>query len=97
MTTFPDVKSAEQFAKSIVDAKLAACVSMVPGVASIYRWKGKIEEGSEVLLIMKTSKGKIKILEEVVKKSHPAELPEFLALSAEGSAEYAAWIESETS
>jgi periplasmic divalent cation tolerance protein len=69
---------------------------MVPQAVSTYRWKGKVEETAEVLLIIKTSKAKAKLLEEVVRKSHPSELPEFVSFSAEGSAEYLAWIESET-
>ncbi|MFH0956470.1 MAG: divalent-cation tolerance protein CutA [Candidatus Aenigmatarchaeota archaeon] len=96
LTTFPDSKSAEKFAQSSLKAGLAACVSIVPGVTSIYRWKGKIEKGSELLLIMKTSKGKVKALEEAVKKGHPYELPEFLSVPAEGSGEYMAWIGKET-
>jgi periplasmic divalent cation tolerance protein len=87
LTTFKDNKSAEKFANSILAARLAACVSIVPGVRSIYRWKGKIEKGSEVLLIIKTSKGKTKALKEAVKKNHPYELPEFLVVPAEASGE----------
>jgi periplasmic divalent cation tolerance protein len=96
MTTFPSEASAEKFAKTILKTRLAACVSIVPGMKSLYRWKGKIEKGSEVLLIMKTSKGKVKALEQAVKKGHPYELPEFVVVPAKGSSEYAAWIGDET-
>lgn len=86
---------AEALARGLVEAKLAACVNVVPGVVSHYRWKGKLHRDREVLLIAKTSASKLKALTKWVKAHHPYELPEVLALPvAGGSAAYLKWLSS---
>jgi len=96
MTTCPDAKSAEKMSRVILEKRLAACVNAVPGLRSRYWWKGKIEEGSEVLLIMKTRKSMAERLEKAVRENHPYELCEFLVVPAGGSAGYLKWIDAET-
>eukprot|EP00921_Rhytidocystis_pertsovi_P009947 GHVQ01015917.1.p1 GENE.GHVQ01015917.1~~GHVQ01015917.1.p1 ORF type:complete len:178 (+),score=16.45 GHVQ01015917.1:38-571(+) len=72
--------SSEQFASQIVAEKLVACVNIVSGVKSIYSWGGKIETDQEVLLMMKTKKSALQKLKEFVKKNHPYEVPEVVAM-----------------
>lgn len=91
--TAPDKAVAERLAERIVEAGLAACVNVVPGATSIYRWKGKIERDSEVLLIAKTLAPQVEKLAAFVKANHPYELPELVALPVlSGSPEYLKWV-----
>jgi len=89
---------ARKIALAVVGQKLAACVNMISEpVNSVYRWKGKVETGSEYLLVMKTSKERLKELEEAVLSLHSYETPEFLVLNAEGgSSAYLEWIAAST-
>lgn len=96
LTTFPDGESARKFAAAVVDIRLAACVTVLPPVESIFRWEGNIQEGREVMAIVKTTKEKVAALETVLKEGHKYELPEFIMLDAHASKEYAAWVEKET-
>ncbi|MFI5347723.1 MAG: divalent-cation tolerance protein CutA [Elusimicrobiota bacterium] len=93
LVTVPSGGKAESMAEGAVEANLAACVNVIPGVVSIYRWKGRVHRDSESLLVIKTTVSKLKALERWVKARHPYELPEFLALPiASGSKEYLAWL-----
>ena len=93
LVTVPRGGKAESLAEGAVEAGLAACVNIVPGVVSIYRWKGRIHRDGESLLVIKTTAKKLKALEAWVKQRHPYELPEFVALSVDsGSKEYLAWM-----
>ncbi len=96
LTTCPDLKHAETLSDIILDRKLAACVSIVPGIRSKYNWKGKRESGDELLLIIKTTSVKRDALEKAVRENHPYELPEFLAIEASGSKGYLDWLTEET-
>ena len=93
LVTAPDEVVAERLARSLVTARLAACVNRVPGVVSTYRWEGVVEEGAEVLLIIKTTAQELSALEAAVSAEHPYETPEFVALDpAHVSAPYLDWL-----
>lgn len=97
LTTFPDAEKARQIGTIWVESQLAACVNLLPGVESIYRWQGKTESSAEVLAVVKTTRGRLGELEASLRELHPYELPECLVLSPEGgSAEYLAWVRGET-
>jgi periplasmic divalent cation tolerance protein len=89
---------AVKIAHSVVKHKLAACVNMISEpVQSVYRWKGKVETAFEYLLVIKTTKDRLKELEEEVLGLHSYETPEFLVLNVEsGSASYLEWIATST-
>ncbi len=92
-----DDKNGEKIAKRIIEKKLAACVSIIPNITSIYRWEGKIVKDSEKLLIIKTTAQKLDELRHFIKEHHPYELPEFIAVPIEyGLPEYFMWLSKNT-
>ncbi len=95
--TAPDESSAKALADALLERRLAACVSRLPGVRSSYRWQGRIEQADEVLLLIKTTRERFAELREAVQALHPYEVPELLALEAhDGLAAYLAWVQGET-
>lgn len=94
--TCPNKRNATRMAKLILEKKLAACVNIVPGLTSMYRWRGKLEKSTEVLLIIKTREDLTKKLGKLIKDNHPYELAEFITLPAGGSKEYLDWVGEET-
>ena len=97
LSTAPSEEIAEHLARSLVDERLAACVNRVPGVQSTYRWEGKVETATEVLLIIKTHSACAPELTRRLQELHPYEVPEVLALPVgAGSAAYLAWIKAAT-
>ncbi len=86
---------AQRIARAVVNARLAACVNILPGaVQSIYRWKGKIESARERLLLIKTSRKRLAKLQAAVERLHSYDVPEFIAIPiATGSSGYLSWIE----
>ena len=93
LVTAPSPEVAAGLARALVEARLAACGSVVPGLRSIYRWEGKVQDEAEVLLILKTTRGRFEALRDEVLRRHPYQVPEVLALPVEaGSAAYLAWI-----
>lgn len=93
ISTFADKDSASQFGTTAVESQLAACVNLIPGVTSIYQWKGRIEEEAEVIALIKTTTGKLVELEAFLQKNHPYDEPECVVLPIEaGSAGYLDWI-----
>ena len=85
---------AERLARALLDSRLAACVNVVPGVRSFYRWKGEIESEAEYLLIIKTSRDLFPALRTEIEKLHPYEVPELLALPVLAGAEnYLGWLD----
>ena len=86
---------AQRIARAVVNARLAACVNILPGaVQSIYRWKGKIESAHERLLLIKTSRKRLAKLQAAVERLHSYDVPEFIAIPiATGSSGYLSWIE----
>ena len=95
--TAPDAQSARRIARTLVEERLAACVNIVPGVASIYRWEGAVHEDAEQLLLAKTTADRLAALAERLAVVHPYALPELVALTPSGgSARYLAWVRAET-
>ena len=93
LTAVGDRREAGRLAKRLVSERLAACVTGLPGAVSHYRWKGKRETSSEVLLLIKTSRRLWPQIRKFLKNNHPYELPEILLLPvAGGSKEYLAWL-----
>jgi periplasmic divalent cation tolerance protein len=91
--TAPNEEEAAGIAKALIGEKLAACVNIVKNVRSIYRWKGKIEDDAEVIMIVKTQKKLFNALCERVKKLHSYDVPEVISLPiTEGSKDYLAWL-----
>ncbi|CAN5272945.1 divalent-cation tolerance protein CutA [soil metagenome] len=92
-TTCPDADSARAIARVLVEEKLAACINVLPGIASIYRWQGETLDEPECLLLMKTSQSVFERLAARLKTLHPYELPELIAIPiAEGSRPYLQWL-----
>lgn len=97
LVTAPE-EAAQRLAQSLVEERLAACVNVVPGIVSYYRWEGKMHKDDEKLLIAKTRAALIPRLCSFVKKNHPYSNPEVLALPVrEGSQEYLSWVAESTS
>ena len=93
LTSLPDRKSAQKMAEALVDKKLAACVSLISGVSSVYRWKGRREKARESILLIKTSRSAWKALQKFVLSKHPYELPELIALPVSvASKKYLDWV-----
>src|ERR1700723_2676085 len=93
LITVPRGGRAESLAEGIVEARLAACVNILPGAVSIYRWKGRVHRDAESLLIVKTTVSKLKALERWVKARHPYDVPEFVVLPvSSGSKGYLSWL-----
>lgn len=91
LCTFPDVEKARTITAELVGRRLAACVNLLPGVESIYRWEGKVERAGEVLAVIKTTR--YPELEAALKELHPYEVPEILALPVvAGLAGYLTWL-----
>jgi periplasmic divalent cation tolerance protein len=97
LCTFPDKDTAERIARALVEAGLVACVNVLPGVQSIYRWEGKVESAEEVLAMMKTTEEAYPRIEARLKELHPYEVPEIIALPVErAGAAYAKWVKEMT-
>lgn len=97
LCTVPDEATARSIARGLVEARLAACVSIVPGVTSIYRWNDAIEESTELQLIVKTTRFRAAAAMAHVQTLHPFEVPELIVLGVSDGAEaYLSWIERET-
>lgn len=97
LCTCPDRAGAEAIAQALVEERLAACVNLLSGVTSIYRWEGRIERAEEVQLLIKTTAPRLPALTERLRALHPYDLPELIALEAVGGlSEYLNWIAAET-
>lgn len=94
LNTCPDLQTAESIANILVDQQLAACVNIVPGVISVYQWKGQVEKEQEALLIAKTRADKFSQVTNTIKTRHPYELPEVISVPInDGLPEYLSWID----
>ncbi len=96
ISTAPDADTGARIAQALVAERLAACVNVVPGIRSIYRWQGAIEDEQEVLLVIKTHAERVAALAERLCALHPYDVPELLALPVEtGLAPYLQWLAGE--
>jgi periplasmic divalent cation tolerance protein len=97
LTQLPDRASAHSLARALVEARLAACVSIGAPVESLYHWRGQIETAQEVPLVVKTRTERYRDVETAIRARHPYELPEILAVPVvDGLASYIDWIANET-
>ena len=95
--TCPDADSAGRIAETLVAERLAACVNVLPGLRSVYRWQGAVERADEALLLIKTSPDRYLQLQDRLPQIHPHELPELVAVETDfGLPEYLRWIADET-
>jgi periplasmic divalent cation tolerance protein len=95
--TCPDSSAAERLAEALVARRLAACVNILPGLTSVYRWQGVVERSSEHLLLIKSTSDRYDALEAAIRELHPYELPEVIAVeAAAGLPAYLAWIAEST-
>jgi periplasmic divalent cation tolerance protein len=96
LNTCASMEEAEKIARRLVETKLAACVSILPGARSVYRWRGKVEDAGEWLLLIKSSRAQFDGLRGELEKLHSYDVPEIIALPiVDGSANYLNWLEAE--
>lgn len=97
LVTGPDVETLARLGRAVVDERLAACVNLMGGVRSIYRWRGAVEDDAEALAIFKTTAERLGSLERRITELHPYDVPEVVALPvAGGSSAYLSWVVEET-
>jgi periplasmic divalent cation tolerance protein len=97
VSTAPNLATAEKVGRALVAERLVACVNVVPGLTSIYRWQGEIQAEEEVLLLMKTQRDRLEALEQRLPELHPYDVPELIALPvAAALGAYGSWVMSET-
>lgn len=97
ITHLPDRETATRLAHDLVEMRLAACVNVLPECASVYRWRGAIENAREVPVLIKTQAARYGELEAAIRKLHPYELPEIVAVPVvRGFDDYLRWVADET-
>jgi periplasmic divalent cation tolerance protein len=93
LSTFPSAERAAEVAKILVEERLAACVNLVSGIRSIYRWQGKVSDDSEALAVIKTTQERYEALTARLLALHPYEVPELVALPViAGHVPYLTWL-----
>lgn len=98
LVTTPDEETASRVAQALVAERLAACVNVVPGIRSFYRWEGAVQDDREVLLVIKSTGARSAALAARVRDLHPYDLPEILELPAVGGSDaYLDWVRTESS
>lgn len=97
MTNVPDQACADLIARAVLESKLAACVNCLPGVKSVYRWQGAIEDAVEITLSIKTTANRYAELQAAIKSLHPYQVPEIIAIPVtQGWEPYLTWVIEET-
>ena len=97
LSTFPDVETARRIAGQLVAENFAACANIIPAIDSIYRWQGKLEQGSEALAFFKTTEVRYAAFQEKLKSLHPYDVPEIVCLDIrDGLPEYLRWVTENT-
>jgi periplasmic divalent cation tolerance protein len=97
LSTVGTAEDARRIARALVERRLAACVNVVPGLTSVYSWKGAVESGDELLLVIKTRRTLFEALRAALLELHPYEVPELIALPVEaGDARYLDWLRMNT-
>ncbi len=98
LCTLANQQDALRIGSAVVEARLAACVNVLPAIRSIYRWKGEIEQADEVLMLIKTTQDGFRALRDRIKELHPYETPEIVAVPiVDGLADYLGWIREQVS
>ena len=93
LSTFPDRETAHRIANRLVTEKFAACANILPAIESIYRWKEKIESGTETLVFFKLSEDRQSAFQEKLRSLHPYEVPEIIFVPvSNGLLEYLSWV-----
>lgn len=96
-STFPDMASARAVARALIEAKLAACVNILPPVTSVYEWQGRVETDVETVAFIKTQADLADAAIDEARKQHPYEVPCFLKLPIDGgNADYLEWVRGQT-
>jgi periplasmic divalent cation tolerance protein len=96
--TAPSPEEAERIGRALVEEGLASCANLLPGVRSVYRWNGRVEEASETMLLVKTAESALGRLTDRVRSLHSYECPCIAAFEiVGGNPDYLAWIEAECS
>jgi len=97
LCSVPNRDTGERIARALVEERLAACVNLLPGLVSTYRWQGKVEQAAECLLIIKTAQSRFDTLRERIKTLHPYDVPEIIAMPiSQGDTQYLKWISENT-
>lgn len=97
LSTAESPEQGETLARALVEARYAACVNIVPGVRSIYRWESAVQDSAEVILVIKTHRALLLQVEETIRRLHSYTLPEVIALPIlDGSEDYLDWIDTAT-
>jgi periplasmic divalent cation tolerance protein len=97
LSTAPDAATAERIAAVLVEERLVACVNLIPGLLSFYRWQGEVQREAEVLLLIKTHASRLPRLKERLAAVHPYEVPELIAFAIrDGLEAYCRWIAEES-
>jgi periplasmic divalent cation tolerance protein len=97
LCTAPDAEVGASLARGLVEAKLAACVNIIPGLRSFYVWKGELQDDTEVQLLIKTRETHLDALAQYLEAHHPYDVPELLALPiAAGGSSYLSWLGEQT-
>jgi periplasmic divalent cation tolerance protein len=93
LTTVEKTDEGEHLARLLVESELAACVQVLPPMTSIYRWEGKLEKASEILLLIKTTRAAYPALEKLIIQNHSYQIPEIISLTVEtGLKDYLDWL-----
>jgi periplasmic divalent cation tolerance protein len=96
LTTVGDEAAAEQLARALVEARLAACVQ-IDAIRSLYRWNGMLCDEREWRLAIKTTRARLPELEQALRRQHPYELPQIVGVAVDfATSDYAAWVEAQT-
>lgn len=96
LVTVPDIDAGVVLARRVVEERLAACGNVIPGLTSVYRWNGEIQEDSEALVLFKTTEDAISTLMNRISELHDYDVPEFLVLPVERGLEpYLRWVDGE--
>jgi periplasmic divalent cation tolerance protein len=97
LTNLPDREAAQTLAHAVIEEKAAACVNILGACTSVYRWHGVVENAEEIPLLIKTTAARYAALETVIRRLHPYELPEIIAVSlTHGLPGYLQWVDNET-
>ena len=93
ISTFPDRETAQRISHELVRGKLAACANILPTIDSIYRWQGKVEQGSETVVLFKLSEDRQSAFQDKLRSLHPYAVPEIIFVAvADGLLEYLQWV-----